>query len=1138
MRCHPLNDSTSRTVLLSALIWFIILALCPGQRGLDAQVLRHANAAGPPMRPVQVSRKLPQPAKTPVLYLSRVKAQQDLLPYLEILIDREDRYTIQNAAADSLSTRYEANLSYGDADRSLWGRFTLINDLGYDSEWLLQTSQWDSVACFIPGKTGRWEVKLTGQRVPFSEWNVPKSYHLGTLLQIRAPASKAVTVYLHFKNRSAPPAKLDLTIFESAYFAEWDRNMRYVQGIFLGILLVIILHNLYVFISIREKSYLFFVIYLLSACLFWMISQQYAYELFWPNSPYWNSISQIVFFALMVAAFILFTRSFLNTSALYEKYDRAFLVLIGLIMLVTFVRALTGSSLNAWGLLIPLTLVVFVIAFLISIESYRRGYRPALFYTLANIAFVGGGIIFIFSELQIFPIGFITQYGLQIGTALQASLFALGLADQIHFLREKAAQEELEKERVKTEQERRVAEELRRIDKLKDEFLANTSHELRTPLNGIIGITESLLEGAAGKLSRKMRGNLSMIVSSGKRLASLVNDILDFSRLKTHDLRLQKKPVDIRALTDIVIRLNQPLLENKDLMLTNEIPRDIPLVQGDENRLQQILHNLIGNAIKFTEAGSVTVSAVENSGMVDVSIADTGIGIAKEKIHDIFKSFEQVDASNAREYGGTGLGLAITRQLLELHGGTIHVASEVGAGTTFTFTIPIADPEANIGMAAEEIARAVEGEEAELAAGSELNKWDGSFRILVVDDEPVNQQVLANHLSFDNYTISQALNGEEALKILQNGSKIDLVLLDIMMPRMSGYEVSTRIRERYLPSELPIIMLTAKNQVSDLLEGLACGANDYLTKPFSKNELLARIRTHLNLKMINAAYARFVPHEFLRTLGRESIVDVRLGDQVQGDMTVLFSDIRSFTSLSEKMTPKENFDFLNEYLRYVIPPIRNYRGFIDKYIGDAIMAMFPRQPEDAVQAAIDSIRQLRDYNDLRRKRGEVPIQISIGLHTGTLMLGTIGDESRMDGTVISDAVNLASRLEGLTKKFGASIIISEDTRNGLADPAKYQHRFLGKVQVKGKDQAVSIFEIYDAEPERLLELKTQTRDNFELGLKHYFNRQFADAVVAFKKVLDVNPSDRTAVLYLENSAQFVVQGVPTDWQGIETMDSK
>ncbi|MCB0315311.1 MAG: diguanylate cyclase, partial [Calditrichaeota bacterium] len=123
-------------------------------------------------------------------------------------------------------------------------------------------------------------------------------------------------------------------------------------------------------------------------------------------------------------------------------------------------------------------------------------------------------------------------------------------------------------------------------------------------------------------------------------------------------------------------------------------------------------------------------------------------------------------------------------------------------------------------------------------------------------------------------------------------------------------------------------------------------------------------------------------------------------------------------------------------------------------------------------------------------------------------------------------------------KFGASIIISEDTRNGLADPAKYQHRFLGKVQVKGKDQAVSIFEIYDAEPERLLELKTQTRDNFELGLKHYFNRQFADAVVAFKKVLDVNPSDRTAVLYLENSAQFVVQGVPTDWQGIETMDSK
>ncbi|MFC1850434.1 adenylate/guanylate cyclase domain-containing protein, partial [candidate division CSSED10-310 bacterium] len=329
-----------------------------------------------------------------------------------------------------------------------------------------------------------------------------------------------------------------------------------------------------------------------------------------------------------------------------------------------------------------------------------------------------------------------------------------------------------------------------------------------------------------------------------------------------------------------------------------------------------------------------------------------------------------------------------------------------------------------------------------------------------------------------------------------------------------------------------------KNQVCDLVEGLSTGANDYIAKPFSKSELLARIKTHLILLNINKAYGRFVPHEFLKTLGRETILDVKLGDQIQGEMSVLFSDIRSFTSLSEKMSPKENFDFLNDYLKSVIPSVRRHGGFIDKYIGDAVMAVFPRSAQDAISSAVDTMNQVKLFNDSRLKRGQSPIAIGIGIHTGVLMLGTIGDEQRMDGTVISDTVNVSSRLEGLTKKYGVSIIVSEDTLNKLTSRHDFNHRFLGKVQVKGKKDVVTIFEIFDGDPVKGKELKLKTKPDFEEGLHLYFEKKFTNAALSFEKVLANNPFDKTAKLYFDHAAHCMMNGVPDDWQGIETMDSK
>ena len=287
----------------------------------------------------------------------------------------------------------------------------------------------------------------------------------------------------------------------------------------------------------------------------------------------------------------------------------------------------------------------------------------------------------------------------------------------------------------------------------------------------------------------------------------------------------------------------------------------------------------------------------------------------------------------------------------------------------------------------------------------------------------------------------------------------------------------------------------------------------------------------------NIAFSRFVPKEFLQLLNQQDITGVRLGDAVQQEMTILFSDIRSFTNLSEKMTPAESFAFINSYLKRVGPVVRQHHGFIDKYIGDAIMALFPGAPDNALRAARDMQKSVADLNERRAKKGYEPIRIGIGIHTGLLMLGTIGEEERMDSTVISDAVNQASRMEGLTKLYGAAMLVTEATVQRVSK-SEFHTRFLGKVQVKGKEEAVNVFELMDADKPGALDKKLTYAESFSNGIDLYQKAEFEKATMIFSEILNTNPADKPALFYKERSEHYKLYGAPPDWDGTLVMEEK
>lgn len=389
-----------------------------------------------------------------------------------------------------------------------------------------------------------------------------------------------------------------------------------------------------------------------------------------------------------------------------------------------------------------------------------------------------------------------------------------------------------------------LSEQLLEADKHKDDFLARTSHEFKTPLHGVMNISRSMLDDVANPVTAGQREKLQLMIEVTRKLSQLVYDILDLSKLKQGEFRIVLAPVDVRSVVEVQIRFYAYLCTEKDIQLINQVPADLPLAQADENRISQVISNLLDNAIKHTEHGTIVVTGKEHGGMLHFEVRDTGSGIDPDDLPHIYEPFKSTEEIRKHSFG---LGLPIAKQLIDLQGGELDVMSTLGVGTTFTFTLPMALQHSDPWVpSSTSYAHPLE-KEYSFSTPYIMNP-EGHRTVLIVDDQYVNLKVLLDALQSLNYRVIAVKDGYEALEQIAQPGRIDLVILDLMMPGMSGYEVCLEIRKRYSLLDLPVLMVTAALQPQDKVAAFQVGANDYLPKPFDLEELKARIGSLLAMK--------------------------------------------------------------------------------------------------------------------------------------------------------------------------------------------------------------------------------------------------------------------------------------------------
>ena len=619
------------------------------------------------------------------LHVDADDKQRDISPYLYWVADANNELTfeqVKNLPHDEFNQPDKYSFSKGYTSTGYWLKFNLnFNPDLFGSHWLLEIPfpLLDYVALYSPTPNGEYKVSQTGDRSPFSQRDIDTT---NFVFQVE-PFQQHNTFYIHVKTQDS--LQVPLHLWNETAFIKHTAFSHWIQGIYFGIMTVMILYNLFIYASIKERSYLFYICYISSFTICQLSLEAYSFEYLWPNNTWWANINIPLFGVLSLFFASLFAREILQSRTVLPFFDKV-LITITSSLFFTLPIILLGSY-NA-GIYASLTgaFVFFNLILLAGILAALKGNRTAIVFVIAWSIFLISGVISMLGMLDIVPMKYGPQAAIQIGSAIEVILLSLALADRINLIEQEKAELEAESKRILLNANKQLAN----SNRLKDEFIATISHEIRTPMNGVLGSTQLLLDT---QLDYNQKTYIDTINQSGQTLLEILNNILDYSKIEADKLTIEPTEFNLEEVINECADFFSVISIQNRVKLFVRIHKDTPkIIKSDPLRVKQILLNLLSNAFKYTDRGQVVISvqlAKDANDLLLIEVEDSGNGLTLEQQSILFQPFVQVDSSSSREKGGTGLGLAICNKLTKLLGGEIGVRSLPGKGTTFWFTAKV-----------------------------------------------------------------------------------------------------------------------------------------------------------------------------------------------------------------------------------------------------------------------------------------------------------------------------------------------------------------------------------------------------------------------------------------------------------------